>query len=331
MIINTITVDKVEISHPVIQWLLACPEPAVQAITLSELVGLPEDDTRLQAARSKWLEGPWVGGLLAGQAGDGGFGVHPYQKWTGAHWRLVSLVELGAQPGEPHACAAANTVLDWLTGDEHRQRIREINGRTRRCASQEGNALAVCCRLGMVGDPRLKYLADSLVAWQWPDGGWNCDKNPDARHASFYETLAPLWGLIEYQRLTGDEPARQAAWRAVEFFLRHRLFRSETTGEVINPEWLRLHYPPYWHYDILQALLVLSRLVPLVDERMQEALDALEALRRPDGFWRAGSYYWHPPGAKPSNVEVIDWGRGGPNPMITLNALRVLTAAGRHE
>lgn len=30
-----------------------------------------------------------------------------------------------------------------------------------------------------------------------------------------------------------------------------------------------------------------------------------------------------------SNIEVVDWGRNGPNEMITLNALRVLKAAGR--
>ena len=35
--------------------------------------------------------------LLSGQRVDGGFGVHPYTKWTGAHWRLVSMVELGVQ------------------------------------------------------------------------------------------------------------------------------------------------------------------------------------------------------------------------------------------
>jgi hypothetical protein len=28
-------------------------------------------------------------------------------------------------------------------------------------------------------------------------------------------------------------------------------------------------------------------------------------------------------------VEVVDWGRNGPNEMITLNALRVLKLAGR--
>jgi hypothetical protein len=35
------------------------------------------------------------------------------------------------------------------------------------------------------------------------------------------------------------------------------------------------------------------------------------------------------PGQATSNVEVIDWGRGGPNEMITRNALMELRSAGR--
>ena len=46
------------------------------------------------------LDGPRVRPLLAGQQPDGGFGVNVYGKWGGAHWRLVSLVELGVPPGE---------------------------------------------------------------------------------------------------------------------------------------------------------------------------------------------------------------------------------------
>jgi hypothetical protein len=34
-------------------------------------------------------------------------------------------------------------------------------------------------------------------------------------------------------------------------------------------------------------------------------------------------------GKRTSNVDVADWGRRGPNEMITLNALRVLKAARR--
>jgi hypothetical protein len=313
------------------EWLLACREPAVRCLTLTDLLDLPEHDPQVELARQAICEGAWVRALLDGQQPDGGFGVHPYQKWKGAHWRLVSLVELGISPGEPHACAAAGQVLVWLTGKPHRSRIQTINGLTRRCASQEGNALAVCCRLGLAGDERVKYLAQSLAAWQWPDGGWNCDVRPDARHSSFYESLAPLWGLAEYWQATGDEYALQVAKRAAEFFLRHSLFRSERDGQVIEAEWLKLHYPLYWHYDILQAMLILSRLGPLSDERLQEPLMILGDKRQPGGFWQAESFYWWPPGKQKSNVEAVDWGRRGPNVMITLNALRVLKSAGQLE
>ncbi|MEJ2262574.1 MAG: hypothetical protein P8X95_03970 [Anaerolineales bacterium] len=316
-------------ADPGIEWLLRSSHATVRWLTLTEVLDRPIGDADVRAARAQILEDPWVSDLLVGQEQNGGFRVHPYQKWTGAHWRLVSLVELGVPADEPSLKKAANQVLDWLTGKAHRSKIQHINGLTRRCASQEGNALAVCSRLGLSDDPRVRYLAASLIEWQWPDGGWNCDKNPGAGHSSFYESLAPLWGLIEYSRATRDQPCLQAAKSTAEFFLRHDLFRSETGGEVIDPEWLKLHYPLYWHYDILQALLILSRLGPLEDARQQAALDVIEQKRLPDGDWKPEGYFWYPPGKRSSNVEVVNWGRKDPNLMITLNALRVLKSAGR--
>jgi hypothetical protein len=110
----------------------------------------------------------------------------------------------------------------------------------------------------------------------------------------------------------------------------HRLFRSHRTGEIADPEWVQLHYPPYWHYDVLHGLLVLSRWGRVRDPRAADALDLLEAKRGADGRWRhGGRRYWRPPGSSGSNVEVVDWGGRGPNEMVTLNALRVLRAAGR--
>ena len=315
-------------SH-VIDWLLACPEPAVRKLTLTELLDLTVTDPQVLAVDAKILEGEWVRALFAGQEADGGLSVHPYQKWMGAHWRLVSLVELGVPAGEPRALAAAEQVLHWLEEPSHLNSIRVIDGRVRRCASQEGNALAVCCRLGLSKDPRVKRLAQSLVAWQWPDGGWNCDKRPEARHSSFYESLAPLWGLIEYYRATGDDPVLAAVRRTLDLFLEHRLFRSTRTGDIIAPSWLKLHYPVYWHVDFLQELLVISRLGPLNDLRLDEALDLLEKRRLANGCWRTNEYYWKRVGGNQLYSEAVDWGRGGPNYMITLNALRVLKSAGR--
>ena len=54
------------------------------------------------------LDGPWMRALLDGQQSDGGFGGHVYNKWAGAHWRLVSAVELGLPAGE-RARAAPTT------------------------------------------------------------------------------------------------------------------------------------------------------------------------------------------------------------------------------
>ena len=305
------------------EWLLKSDEPAIAFLTRRDVLG-----EHVEPDPEAILAGPIVRGLLDGQQPNGGFGSHPYKKWTGAHWRLVSLVELGVPAGHPPALAAAETVLDWLTGKGHRQAIKAVDGLVRRCASQEGNALAVCCRLGMAGDPRVELLARSLEEWQWPDGGWNCDPRAGGHRSSFHESLAPAWGLHEYAGTTSAAWAETAAQRAAELFLEHRVYRSLATGETISPEWIALHYPPYWHYDVLQALLVLGRLGRLEDERASDALDLLVRLRRPDGRWEPGGCWWRKPGSR-TQTEVVDWVRHGPNEMITLNALRVLRLARR--
>ena len=129
-------------------WLCSSDEPAVRYLTRRDVLG-DRNGAASAADAAQLLEGPKARALLAGQQPDGGFGVHPYSKWTGAHWRLVSLVELAAPAGEPRLQAAASTVLDWLTSRSHRRRLQLIDGLTPRCASQEGNALAVACRLGL--------------------------------------------------------------------------------------------------------------------------------------------------------------------------------------
>lgn len=83
---------------------------------------------------------------------------------------------------------------------------------------------------------------------------------------------------------------------------------------------------------------MLVRLGHARDSRLLDAVEVLEELRRPDGTWEAGGCWWKAPGTgrdaahgtRERNVEVVDWGRSGPNEMITLNALRVLRAVGRH-
>ena len=192
-----------------VDWLLESDEPGIVAQAKRDLL-----DEQAPAEAARVLEGPKVCTLLAGQQADGGFGTHVYAKWGGAHWRLVSLVELGVPAGEPRCLAAAGDRPYLAHRQGHRDRIQVIDGLTRRCASQEGNALAVCCRLGRADDPRVGLLAESLVEWQWPDGGWNCDKKANGYRSSFNESLPPMWGLHEYWAATGETGAREAAERA---------------------------------------------------------------------------------------------------------------------
>lgn len=308
-----------------IDWLLESREPAIRRLVSHDLLGEPAPEADDHEAL---VDGPLVRGLLHGQQPDGGFGRHPYSKWRGAHWRLVSLVELGIPAGEPRAMAALETVLDWLTGASHRRSVPVIGGLARRCGSQEGNALAVAARLGAAGDERVALLAEGLIGWQWPDGGWNCDRRPEAHRSSFNETLAPIWGLHEYALARGDTDAAGAARRGAELLLEHRLFRSLATGERINDQWLTPAWPPYWHYDVLQALVVLARMGLATDPRAADALDELRARRRPDGRWHASTRWWRPP---PSTrmPEAVDWhADDSADRMVTLRALTVLRAAG---
>lgn len=318
-----------KIDDPTLNWLLEDENPSIKYLTLTELLDEPIDSPQVKKAKAAIAKSPMILSLLSDQESDGGFGCNVYDKWMGAHWRLRAMVDLAIPEGDKRALKSAGQVLQWLLSPEHKKNIRLINGRIRRCASQEGNALYSCCKLGIADDPRVKYLADSLVSWQWPDGGWNCDKEPDAHHSSFHESVIPMWGLLEYHHVTGDKASLVAAKRTGEFILRHHLFKSEKTGHIIHPSWLNLRYPHYWHYDILQGLSALAILGKIKDPRASEALDIVQQKRRPDGRWKADGYHWKSLMTDKRYSSPVDWWRGKPNKMLTLKALIVLKKAGR--
>ncbi len=315
---------------PAIEMLLDSREPVIRYRTLLDLVGAADDDPRVRDARGAIPAGPLVRGLLAERPG------HPYRKWTGLHWRLVSLMDLRVPPEVVDDPVTLEQELAWLNGRGKAPRRREVpvvDGRARVCGSQDGNALAVAVHFGFADHPRARILADALIDWQWSDGGWNCDRRPATTHSSVNESLPPLRGLAAFARETGDTAAADGADRAAEFFLRHRVAFSERTGRPMHPTVLRLHYPAYWHYDVLAGLRVLAESGHLADPRTADALDLLESKRREDGTWAADeAHYKRPDGAATSLVEVVDWvpgGRGAPSEPITLFALTLLRLAGR--
>ncbi len=305
-------------------------EPALAWKQAVLVEGADPASTRARAASGNVRTAPLVQTLLASHDNRG----RPYFKWTGGHWILSLLADLGYPPGDKNLRPLMDETFDcWLSQQHLKKHVRVLEGRVRGCASQEGNALWSSLRLGL-DDGRAQELAERLMRWQWPDGGWNCDKHPEADTSSFMETLIPLRALALYARASGDRKAGASAECAAEVFLSRRLFRRRSDGRVIDPHFLLLHYPCYWHYDILFGLKAMAEAGFLGDPRCREALDLLESNRLPDGGFPAGETYSRPSRPELSGYSPAPWGRPSgkhANPFVTADALYVLRLAGRWQ
>jgi hypothetical protein len=311
--------------------LLKSDEPSVRFKVLVHVLERDRQSAEVKHLQEQIKASSRVQRLLSERDETGSLPYHPYAKWYGAHWVLADLADLGYPPGDASLLPLREQVYGWLFGQSHQSRIRAIAGRVRRCASQEGNAVTSLLRLGLA-DERTDELAQRLTTWQWPDGGWNCDKNPRATHSSFMESLIPLRALALHAQVTGNRRSREAAERVAEIFLKRRLYKRQADGSVIQADFVRLHYPCYWHYDILFGLKVMAEAGLIGDLRCQEALALLESKRLPDGGFPAEKKYYRVTDRRTSGRSLVDWGGTGQrrmNEWVTADALSVLKAAGR--
>ena len=97
----------------------------------------------------------------------------------------------------------------------------------------------------------------------------------------------------------------------------HRLFRSDITGEIINPNFLKLYYPGRWYYDILKAMDYFQLAKRKYDRRMEEAIKIIRDKRMTSGKWTLASKH---PGLTHFDMEKA----GRPSRWNTLRASRVL-------
>jgi hypothetical protein len=303
-------------------------EPALAWKVAINVLGKDENSAEARRAEKAVREARLVQDLI--RTCDRQHGA--YKKWDGAHWVLSILADLGYPAGDevlrPFMEETFNT---WLSPRHAERHLKVLEGRVRRCASQEGYAVWCSLRLGFA-DGRTDELVDRLLKWQWPDGGWNCSKHPEADTSSFMETLIPLRALVLYARQAGDARARAAAERAAEVFLTRLLFKRRRDGQVMDPNFVQLHYPLYWHYDILFGLKVMAEAGLLGDPRCQAALDLLESKRLLDGGFPAEASFARTNRPQLSGYSPVSWGgtsRKSMNPFVTADALHVLRAAGR--
>ncbi len=302
----------------VIPWLLD-GDPAIRWQTLRDLVGASVstvDRERRKIAREGWgarllarqdANGKWA----HGQTTDSGL-YSP--KWISTTYTMLTLRDFGLPPSS-RTRKACRVLLD-----EGLQRDGGINYGIFK--------ISETCVTGMIlsilahfehDDDRLDTIAEHLLEQQMPDGGWNCRRRFGATHSSVHTTILALEGLRLYELHRGRrlKEVRAAQRRGREFLLMHRLFRSNRTGEIIKPVFIRFAFPPRWHYDILRALDYFQAVDAPRDPRLADAIEIVERTRQEDGRWTLQNAY---KGKTYFEMERL----GAPSRWNTLRALRVL-------
>lgn len=293
----------------IIKWLLDS-DPAIRWQVMRDLTHEPPEV--IASERTRVATHGWGAQLLALQAPDGTW-LAESDRWPlkGTIEALVLLKELGLKPSSTEARLATERVRENLIWHWHDSRPF-FDGETEACIN--GRILAVGSYFGEASE----RLVDLLLSEQLPDGGWNCEA-PKSQRSSFHSTICVLEGLLEYERAKVHSPAvTEARHRAHEYLLERRMFRSLSTGEVIEKQWTRFNFPTTYRYDVLRGLDYLRSAGVTPDERVREAVELVAARAHQNGRWPLRKHH-EDVIAVQTETEV-----GHASRWITLRALRVL-------
>jgi hypothetical protein len=220
-------------------------------------------------------------------------------------------MDFGLDPASEPAQRAVSRVRDRCTWGPEWGNAPFFEGEVEPCIN--GRVLASGAYFGEASD----RLVDRLLGEQLEDGGWNCEAPRSAR-SSFHTTICVLEGLLAYEQAKGaTADLTEARRRGEEYLLQRRMFRSLSTGAVIDADWTLFSYPTRYHYDVLWGLDYLRRSGVESDERVAEAVELVKRKRDGDGRWLLENPH---EGAVLFDMEDA----GKPSRWNTLRALRVL-------
>ena len=240
---------------------------------------------------------------------------HP--KWTSTHYTLLDLRNLCLDPTLPSVRESIQIIVD---------NEKAVDGGI---LSIGPNRLSDLCINGMflnyasyfqTNEKDLKSVVDCILNEAMPDGGFNCRSNRmPTFHSSMHTTISVLEGVTEYQKngyIYKSAELEKVKLSSIEFLLMHQLFLSDRTGEIIDPNFLKLVYPCRWKYDILRALDYFQYEGIPWEDRLQPAIEVIIDKRKKSGVWN--NYSKHP-----GQVHFEMEKAGQPGRWNTLRALRV--------
>lgn len=297
----------------IIQWLLS-GDVSIQYQVHRDLLG--SDKKQL---RNRISDEGWGARFLKKRNKEAYWGRGFYQpKWTSTHYTILDLKNLGISQTNKEIRQALSLIIQNLKGPDGgiyptgKDRTSDVclNGMFLNYASYF-----------RIKEDDLKSIVDFLITEHMGDGGFNCFSNTKgAVHSSMNSTLSVIEGILEYTRNGYKyriKELQSAESESREFLLKHKLFRSDRTGLIIDKKMLMLSYPSRWRYDILRALDYFRLAEFAYDSRMNDAIEVLLKKRRADRKWPLQAKH---PGKTHFDMEQT----GKPSRWNTLRALRVL-------
>ncbi|MFC2164392.1 nitrogen fixation protein NifH [Acidobacteriota bacterium] len=316
-------------------WLLEKENPSVRYFTLVDVCGKSKDDPEVCQASQEIMGTGIVPQILAKQ-NKGGFweeaeNLYAKAKYKGTVWQLIILAELGADRNDERIQAACEFVLQMSQdrasgGFAYRGSAKGGGFPSGVLPCLTGNMIWSLIKLGYADDPRVKRGVEWISTFQRVDDGegekptgWPYDKRNVCwgSHTCHLGVVKAMKAVAEIPEEKRDEKVKGIIDKGSEYLLRHHLFkRSHDLERVAKAKWLKLGFPSMWDTDVLEMLLILTKL-GIKDERMQEGIELVLSKQDQSGRWILENTY---NGRFQVNIER----KNKSSKWITLNALRVL-------
>lgn len=301
-------------NQQIINWLLD-GDVSIQFQVWRDLLGNDKKEIQDRIA----YEG-WGHAFLTSRTPDGHWGDRFYQpKWTSTHYTLLDLRNLNFPRDNYLIRESINMILTMGKSDDGGI---QLGPSTREHSDICVNGMFLnYASYFKAHEKDLRSIVDSILAEIMPDGGFNCrTTRSGAKHSSFHTTISVLEGFTEFLKSGHSyrsSDITDSIKSGVEFLLLHRLFLSDHTGRIINPDFLKMRYPCRWKYDIYRALDYFQYAGILWDQRMSMSIDQLYQQCNKEGTWNMKAGH-------PGKVHFTMEEAGKPGRWNTLRALRIL-------
>ena len=291
-----------------IDWLLEEENPSVRYLTLTDILGEPQDSPEAKRARKAIAEWGLVRQALALQTPEGYWGDRidkPYgARRTSGYFTLLASV--GLERNESSDKAAEYL---FQRSQSTRDSGFSIVAKQRSAYCLTGYLVRSLLHFGFWGDPRLDRAIDNLV---------KTAEEPTLLDCVMNERKPCQWGMVKILSAFAEIPEaeRSPKVKAAVDSLASQLLDYPFDFQGREKRWLSFGFPYQYQSDLLEMLMVLAKLAYGKDSRFRAYAEIVVSMQDEKGRW-----------VKRAGGRIVDVGKNGqPNKWITLSALRVVKA-----